>query len=106
MKKIAACRNGGCISSAIAGETENAVMATRARTYNIAIVRQSLAAANDVCGLPDVQAIFHRRRRAKTKRTPQAKIRPGSPVPTMGPGTANGFQPIDSIIANSGELVV
>src|SRR5215831_14941835 len=31
MKKITACRNGECISSAIAGETENAVIATRRR---------------------------------------------------------------------------
>jgi hypothetical protein len=54
----------------------------------------------------NAQAIFCRRRRPMTRRTPQAKIRPGSPAPAMGPGTGNGFQPIDSIIANSGELVV
>ena len=34
-----------------------------------------------------------RRRRAKARRPPQAKIRPGRPAPTMGPGTAAGRIP-------------
>ena len=36
------------------------------------------------------QAIFCRRR-PRTRRAPQAKIRPGSPAPAMGPGTWAGF---------------
>jgi hypothetical protein len=35
---------------------------------------------------PEVQAIFCRRRH-QPRRPPPAKIRPGSPAPTMGPGT-------------------
>src|SRR5262249_57358204 len=35
------------------------------------------------------QAIF-RRRRHQPRRPPPAKIRPGSPAPAMGPGTAAG----------------
>jgi hypothetical protein len=35
----------------------------------------------------NVQAIFCRRRH-QPRRPPQAKIRPGSPAPAMGPGTA------------------
>src|SRR5262245_33700855 len=35
----------------------------------------------------DVQAIFFRRRH-QPRRPPLAKIRPGSPAPAMGPGTA------------------
>src|SRR5262245_32335568 len=38
-------------------------------------------------GAQDVQAIFCRRRH-QARRPPHAKIRPGSPAPTMGPGTA------------------
>src|SRR5262249_13123138 len=37
--------------------------------------------------LVDVQATW-RLRRANARRTPHAKIRPGSPAPAMGPGTA------------------
>ena len=37
-------------------------------------------------GCAYVQAIF-RRRRHQARRPPLAKIRPGSPAPTMGPGT-------------------
>jgi hypothetical protein len=48
---------------------------------------QSLAAANDVYGLkPNAQAIFCRRRH-QLRRPPLAKIRPGRPAPTIGPGT-------------------
>src|SRR5262249_40316934 len=36
---------------------------------------------------PEAQAIFCRRRH-QPRRPPPAKIRPGSPAPTMGPGTA------------------
>src|SRR5262252_7505503 len=39
------------------------------------------------CVVPDVQAIFLRRRH-QPRRPPLAKIRPGSPAPTTGPGTA------------------
>jgi hypothetical protein len=38
--------------------------------------------------LPDAQAIF-RRRRHQPRRPPLAKIRPGSPAPAIGPGTAS-----------------
>src|SRR6516164_9743553 len=50
------------------------------------LFRQSLAAANDVCVVSDVQAIFFRRRH-QPRRPPLAKIRPGSPAPATGPGT-------------------
>jgi len=43
----------------------------------------------------DVQAIC--RRRAKASRTPQAKIRPGSPAPTIGPGTETGAKLVSLI---------
>src|SRR5205823_4031540 len=36
---------------------------------------------------PEAQAIFCRRRH-QPRRPPLAKIRPGSPAPAMGPGTA------------------
>src|SRR6516225_9103245 len=39
------------------------------------------------------QSTSLRRRRAKARRTPQAAIKPGSPAPTMGPGTAAGSRP-------------
>ena len=42
---------------------------------------------------PEAQAIFCRRR-AKTRRTAQAKIRPGKPAPTIGPGTGTGTKTI------------
>ena len=53
----------------------------------IAIARQSLAAANDVCVVPEVQAVFCRRRH-QARRPPLAKIRPGKirpgrPAPAM-----------------------
>src|SRR5258708_4962547 len=50
--------------------------------------RQSLAAANDVCGLR-VQPVFCRRCH-HARRPPLAKIRPGRPAPTTGPGTTLG----------------
>jgi hypothetical protein len=40
-----------------------------------------------MCVAPEAQAIF-RRRRHQPRRPPQAKIRPGSPAPAMGPGTS------------------
>jgi hypothetical protein len=58
----------------------------------IAIVRQSLAAANDVRVAPKAQAIFCRRRH-QPRRPPPANIRPGSPAPTIGPGTAAVSEP-------------
>src|SRR5262249_30890303 len=40
-------------------------------------------------GIPtNFQATSLRRRRAKTRRAPQAATKPGNPAPTMGPGTA------------------
>src|SRR5262245_54188983 len=42
--------------------------------------------------LADAQAIFFRRRH-QPRRPPQAKIRPGSPAPTMGPGTGDATRP-------------
>ena len=38
------------------------------------------------CSEPEAQAVFCRRRH-QPSRPPPAKIRPGSPAPTMGPGT-------------------
>ena len=43
----------------------------------------------------DAQAIF-RRRRHQPRRPPPAKIRPGSPAPTTGPGTAVSSWPLIS----------
>ena len=60
----------------------------RAYTHKLAIVRQSLAAAKRCVRIaPGVQAVFCRRRHQPSTPT-QAKIRPGSPAPTMGAGTA------------------
>ena len=56
------------------------------RGRDLTRLRQTLAAANDVCGLLDVQALFCRRRH-QPRRPALAKIRPGSPAPAMGPGT-------------------
>jgi hypothetical protein len=50
--------------------------------------------ANHLCGFaPESQAIFFRRRH-QPRRPPLAKIRPGSPAPTTGPGT--GTEPAGS----------
>src|SRR5262249_55250044 len=46
-------------------------------------------AANDVYVVSDAQAIFCRRRH-QPRRPPPAKIRPGRPAPTTGPGTGAG----------------
>src|SRR5215831_7505563 len=51
---------------------------SRACTHKSRLLRQSLAAANDVCGLR-VQAVFCRRRH-QPRRPPPAKIRPGRPA--------------------------
>jgi hypothetical protein len=55
------------------------------------IVRQPLSAATTCEGCAEnAQAIFCRRRH-QPRRPPLAKIRPGSPAPTIGPGTGCGL---------------
>ena len=55
-------------------------------THKIAIC--SGIAGRKLCAVPpDVQAIFWRRRHQPSK-PPLAKVKPGSPAPAMGPGTA------------------
>jgi hypothetical protein len=39
-------------------------------------------------GREKIRAVFCRRRRHQPRRPPLAKIKPSSPAPTMGPGTA------------------
>jgi hypothetical protein len=56
----------------------------RACTHKSPIVRQSLAAANDMCGFAlEAQAPFCRRRH-QPRRPPLAKIKPGRPAPAIG----------------------
>jgi len=54
---------------------------------------------NDMCVAPRVQAIFFRRRH-QPRKPAVAKIKPGSPAPTTGPGT--GAKAIEVTVAVAG----
>jgi hypothetical protein len=58
-----------------------------ARTSAAGAGRRACGRAEIFLQSPEAQAIFFRRRH-QARRPPLAKIRPGSPAPTMGPGTA------------------
>src|SRR5215831_6763939 len=53
-------------------------------------IASTLASSSSIIGRREVQTTSLRRRRAKPRRPPAAKIRPGRPAPTMGPGTGLG----------------